>query len=193
MIIFYFLVTFLILLLLVFLALSLKSLSTSQKVITIFLSISFCFLGLFLWFFSGIASRYTYPYQSAHTAKVKVNQTEKALRFFPLIKDARPQQRQNKTIQKQTVHDNNIQMQALADSLEQKLQSGESAPQSYSLLARTREAIGQKDKAALALLKGVKSFPEGSEMHLQFKQEIKAFIERGYQGESIDKLKEFLP
>ncbi len=201
MIIFYSLVALLIVITLTLLGFGLKGGTISQKYMMIFLSFTFCLLGLFIWLFSGITSRYTYPYQMAQTAKVRTGETDKQLRFFPLIKDGRPQavkqpaqkMPNNETYATENAHDNNAQMQALADSLEKKLLSGETSPQSWALLARTRESIGQQDKAAFALLEGAKAFDENSEMYKKFKQDIKALIEAGYKGQYANELKAFLP
>lgn len=178
----------------------LKASEASHKFLMIFFSLSFLLLGAFLWLFSGVATRYTHPYQSAQTAKIQVSETAKQLRFYPLIQDGRPkvEKPQNTPLASKPAssnggkHDSNKEMLAMAQNLENKLRSGETDAESWAMLARTYIFIGEKDKAAEALIEGFKAFDAASEMHEKFKQETKKFLESGYDGEYASQLKGFL-
>ncbi len=210
---FYFLAALLICATFMGLIFALKDVSSGQKATLIFMSIACGFLGVFIWAFSGAFTRYPYPYQSAAMAKFSVNPTSKQLRFTPIVKDGRPKgmnagmnanMKENrpenmKASSASSAGDNehnleeNKQMLMMAENLEKKLKSGESAPQSWALLARTYQSIGQNDKAALALMEGLKAFEGNAEMQAQFKQDIQNFIDSGYRGAHMEDLKAKLP
>ncbi len=202
---FYFLAALLICATFMGLIFALKDVSSGQKATLIFMSIACGLLGVFIWAFSGAFTRYPYPYQSAAMAKFSVNPTSKQLRFTPIVKDGRPENmnanvKENREVSSTSSSgdnghnlEENKQMLMMAENLEKKLKSGESAPQSWALLARTYQSIGQNDKAALALMEGLKAFEGNAEMQAQFTQDIQNFIDSGYRGAHMEDLKAKLP